>query len=236
MQPGVAHALAIRTISTGRRPALSSEWGLDYHSSSRNTVPSSLSIIGRFTQLTSTPVLSPVPQSNPVPTTTPARTAVYTGSFDPITLGHLDVIDRASRIFDSIIIGIGVNPDKQAMFSLEERVSLVQTSVAHLHNVSVELFSGLSVAFVREQGGRVLLRGVRSLTDIEAEFTMTLANRKLDPTVETVFLMADSQYSHISSSLLKQITPLAGDEALRQFVPAPVVRALREKLAKQSPS
>jgi len=100
----------------------------------------------------------------------------------------------------------------------------------------VELFSGLSVAFVREQGGRVLLRGVRSLTDIEAEFTMTLANRKLDPTVETVFLMADSQYSHISSSLLKQITPLAGDEALRQFVPAPVVRALREKLAKESPS
>ncbi|MEI6038016.1 MAG: pantetheine-phosphate adenylyltransferase [Planctomycetota bacterium] len=169
-------------------------------------------------------------------TPTPARTAVYTGSFDPITLGHLDVIDRASRIFDSIIVGIGVNPDKQAMFSLEERVSLVQTSVAHLHNVSVELFSGLSVAFVREQGGRVLLRGVRSLTDIEAEFTMTLANRKLDPTVETVFLMADSQYSHISSSLLKQITPLAGDEALRQFVPAPVVRALREKLAKQSPS
>ena len=118
-----------------------------------------------------------------MPTTTPARTAVYTGSFDPITLGHLDVIDRASRIFDSIIIGIGVNPDKQAMFSLEERVSLVQTSVAHLHNVSVELFSGLSVAFVREQGGRVLLRGVRSLNDIEAEFTMTLANRKLDPTV-----------------------------------------------------
>ena len=160
-----------------------------------------------------------------------ARTAVYTGSFDPITLGHLDVIDRASRIFEAIIVGVGINPDKQPMFSLEERVGLVRASVAHLPNVRVELFSGLSVAFVREQGAHVLLRGVRSLTDIEAEFTMTLANRKLDAAIETVFLMADAQYSHISSSLLKQITPLAGDEALLQFVPPPVVRMLREKLA-----
>ncbi|MEI7782512.1 MAG: pantetheine-phosphate adenylyltransferase, partial [Planctomycetota bacterium] len=149
------------------------------------------------------------------------RTAVYTGSFDPITLGHLDVIGRASHIFDAIIVGVGINPDKQPMFSLEERVGLVQASVAHLPNVRVELFGGLSVAFVRERGAHVLLRGVRSLTDIEAEFTMTLANRKLDPSVETVFLMADSQYSNISSSLLKQITPLADDTALLQFVPAP---------------
>ena len=160
-----------------------------------------------------------------------ARTAVYTGSFDPITLGHLDVIDRASRIFESIVVGVGINPDKQPMFSLEERVALVRASVAHLPNVRVELFSGLSVAFVREQGAHVLLRGVRSLTDIEAEFTMTLANRKLDPSVETVFLMADAQYSHISSSLLKQITPLADDKALLQFVPQPVVQALRSKLS-----
>ena len=160
-----------------------------------------------------------------------ARTAVYTGSFDPITLGHLDVIDRASRIFESIVVGVGINPDKQPMFSLEERVALVRASVAHLPNVRVELFSGLSVAFVKAQDAHVLLRGVRSLTDIEAEFTMTLANRKLDATIETVFLMADAQYSHISSSLLKQITPLADDAALLQFVPRPVVRALRSKLA-----
>lgn len=164
----------------------------------------------------------------PTPTT---RTAVYTGSFDPITLGHLDVIDRASRIFEAVVVGVGINPDKQALFTLEERVGLVRASVSHLANVRVELFSGLSVAFVRQQGAKVLLRGVRSLTDIDAEFTMTLANRKLDPTVETVFLMADSQYSHISSSLLKQITPLAADEALRQFVPLPVVKALRQKMA-----
>ncbi len=164
-------------------------------------------------------------------TTRTARTAVYTGSFDPITLGHLDVIDRASRIFEAIIVGVGINPDKQPMFTLEERVGLVRDSVAHLPNVRVELFSGLSVAFVRERGAHVLLRGVRSLTDIEAEFTMTLANRKLDPSVETVFLMADAQYSHISSSLLKQITPLADDKALLQFVPQPVLQALRSKLS-----
>ncbi len=159
------------------------------------------------------------------------RTAVYTGSFDPITLGHLDVIERASRIFDEIIVGVGINPDKQPLFSLEERVSLVRASLDGLTNVRVELFSGLSVTFVRQQEAQVLLRGVRSLTDIDAEFTMTLANRKLDPAIETVFLMSDSAYSHISSSLLKQITPLADDEALLRFVPPPVVTALRRKFA-----
>ena len=159
-----------------------------------------------------------------------ARVAVYTGSFDPITLGHLDVITRASRIFDGLVVGVGINPDKQPLFSLEERVGLVRAAVAGLQNVRVELFSGLAVAFVRAQGADVLLRGVRSLTDIEAEFTMTLANRKLDPAVETVFLMADAEYSHVSSSLLKQITPLADDERLLRFVPRPVVEALRAKL------
>jgi pantetheine-phosphate adenylyltransferase len=162
--------------------------------------------------------------------TKPSRTAVYTGSFDPVTLGHLDVIERASRIFDVLVVGVGINPDKQPMFSLEERVGLVRSAVAGLPNVRVERFSGLSVAFVKEQGGHVLLRGVRSLTDIEAEFTMTLANRKLDADVETVFLMADAAYSHISSSLLKQITPLADDTALLRFVPPPVVAALRAKV------
>ena len=101
---------------------------------------------------------------NPLPDH--GRTAVYTGSFDPITLGHLDVIGRASRIFDRIVVGVGINPDKQPLFSLEERVRLVQESLNGFANVTVELFSGLSVAFVRQQGARVLLRGVRSLTDI----------------------------------------------------------------------
>ncbi len=159
------------------------------------------------------------------------RIAVYTGSFDPITLGHLDVIERASRIFDQIVVGVGINPDKQPLFDQDERVRLVEAAVAHLPNVAVKRFAGLSVAFVREQQAQVVLRGVRSLTDIEAEFTMSLANRMLDPGIETVFLMADAQYSHISSSLLKQITPLADDDALAKFVPPPVVSALRHKLA-----
>ena len=178
------------------------------------------------------PVPDDSPESSPVASPAPPqRIAVYTGSFDPITLGHLDVIQRASRVFDGIVVGVGINPEKQPIFSLADRVHLVRESVAGLANVRVELFSGLSVAFVREQGAHVLLRGVRSLTDIDAEFTMTLANRKLDPGVETVFLMADAQYSHISSSLLKQITPLADDEALLKFVPPPVVAPLRRMLS-----
>ena len=159
--------------------------------------------------------------------------AVYTGSFDPITLGHLDVIERASRIFTHIVVGVGINPDKQPLFDQKERVELVEAAVAHLNNVTVRRFQGLSVTFVREQEAHVVLRGVRSLTDIESEFTMTLANRMLDSEIETVFLMADAQYSHISSSLLKQITPLANDIALGKFVPPAVVKALREKLAKK---
>ena len=159
------------------------------------------------------------------------QVAVYTGSFDPITLGHLDVIERASHIFNHIVVGVGINPDKQPLFDQEERVKLVETAVDRLNNVTVRRFHGLSVTFVREQKAQIVLRGVRSLTDIEAEFTMTLANRMLDPGIETVFLMADAQYSHISSSLLKQITPLANDIALGKFVPPAVVKALRAKLA-----
>lgn len=159
-----------------------------------------------------------------------SRRAVYTGSFDPISLGHLNVIERSSRLVDELIVGVGLNIDKQALFTGEERVELVQESICHLTNVQVILFNGLAVKFVRECDARVIVRGVRSLTDIEAEFTMTLANRKLDPGIETVFLMADEEYSHVSSSLIKQITPLADDEALARFVPRAVIPKLRAKL------
>jgi pantetheine-phosphate adenylyltransferase len=159
-----------------------------------------------------------------------SRVAVYTGSFDPITLGHLNVIERSSRLVDRLIVGIGVNIEKASMFSPEERVDLVGRSTQHLDNVEVKSFSGLAVTFCRDCGASVLLRGVRSLGDIEAEFTMIMANRKLDPGIETVLLMADDEYSHVSSSLIKQIAALAGVEELGRFVPPEVVSALRKKM------
>jgi pantetheine-phosphate adenylyltransferase len=159
-----------------------------------------------------------------------SRIAVYTGSFDPITLGHLNVIERASRLVDKLIVGIGVNIEKQALFSPEERLDLVRRVTERLGNVEVRTFDGLAVRFVRDCGAKVIVRGVRSLSDIEAEFTMTLANRSLDPGIETVFLMADEAYSHVSSSLIKQITPLAGDDELLRFVPKELIAPLRAKL------
>ena len=162
---------------------------------------------------------------------TEARRAVYTGSFDPITLGHLNVIQRSCRLVDELIVGVGINIGKEPLFSADERVDLIRRATPDLNNVDVRKFAGLAVQFVRECEARVIIRGVRSLTDMETEFTMTLANRKLDPDVETVFLMADDEFSHVSSSLIKQITPLAGDEELARFVPRVVIPDLRNKLA-----
>jgi pantetheine-phosphate adenylyltransferase len=159
-----------------------------------------------------------------------SRRAVYTGSFDPISLGHLNVIERSSRLVDELIVGIGQNVDKQPLFTADERVELIREATAHLPNVVVKLFNGLAVRFVRECDARVIVRGVRSLTDIEVEFTMTLANRKLDPAIETVFLMADEEFSHVSSTLIKQIGPLANDEELARFVPRSIIAKLRERL------
>jgi len=140
------------------------------------------------------------------------------------------VIERSSRLVDELIVGVGQNIDKQELFTGEERVEFIREVTAHLSNVKVKLFSGLAVRFVREEGARVIVRGIRSLTDMESEFTMTLANRKLDPDIETVFLMADDEFSHVSSSLIKQITPLADDEELARFVPQAIVPKLRARL------
>jgi pantetheine-phosphate adenylyltransferase len=143
----------------------------------------------------------------------------------------LNVIERSARLVDELIVGVGQNIEKQPLFNTDERVDLIQQATAHIANVTVKPFDGLAVRFVRDCGAHVIVRGVRTLGDIEAEFTMTLANRKLDPDVETVFLMADDQYSHVSSSLIKQIAPLAGDAELARFVPKAVIPQLRAKLA-----
>lgn len=159
-----------------------------------------------------------------------SRVAVYTGSFDPITLGHLNIIERASTLVDTLIVGIGINAGKDPMFTPDERVELVKRVTRRFDNVEVRKFSGLAVNFVRRCGARVMIRGVRPLTDLEAELTMMLANRQLDPAIETVVLMADKEFAHVSSTLIKQIAPLARDEELAHFVPPEVIAELRRRL------
>ena len=160
----------------------------------------------------------------------PARTAVFTGTFDPLTLGHLDVVRRGRTLFDHLIVGIGVNPNKAELFNIDERVALARKVVAPFDNVSVEAFEELTVQFVRRIGARVILRGVRTLTDMEYEFGMSLTNQRLDPTIETVFLMADGEYSHVSSTLIKQIARHAGESTLSKFVPAEIIAPILAKM------
>ncbi len=158
------------------------------------------------------------------------RIAVYTGTFDPIHDGHLDIIERGGRLFDKLIVGVGVNPDKRTLFTPEERVDLVREVSRDWKNVEVRAFDGLAVSFVRDCGARVVLRGLRTLSDMEYEFTMSLMNRNLDPEIETVFLMSKEEFSHVSSSLLRQIATLGGD--LSKFLPVPVRAALTARVRK----
>src|SRR5262245_11842693 len=159
--------------------------------------------------------------------------AVYTGVFDPIHLGHLDVIRRGSRVFERLVVGVGINPEKSPFFTPEERAALVRRVVAPLPNVEVRTFDGLAVRFVREAGARIMLRGLRTTSDMEYEFTMSLTNLALDPEIETVFLMAKETFSHISGTLLRQIANLGGD--LEKFVPPEVKSALEARVRERQP-
>jgi pantetheine-phosphate adenylyltransferase len=162
------------------------------------------------------------------------RHSVYVGSFDPMTLGHEDIVRRGAGIFERVTVGIGINPEKKSLFSSEERLALARTVLAPIRNVHVECFNGLAVDFVRRCGAAVMLRGLRTLTDIETEFTMSLANRNLAPEIETIFLMSGAKYTHISSSLIKQVAQM-GDrecaERLRAFVPEAIIRPLIDRFA-----
>jgi pantetheine-phosphate adenylyltransferase len=159
------------------------------------------------------------------------RVAVYTGSFDPFHLGHENVVRRAVRIVDRVVIGVGDNPDKAPIFTAEERVEMIRQVIKDLPTVAVKAYAGLSVRFAREQNAAVVLRGIRALSDIEYEFTMTLSNASLDPGLETVFLMAQKEYSHLSSSLIRQIARFGGD--LEGFVPPAIQERLRRKFAER---
>src|SRR5204863_769553 len=158
------------------------------------------------------------------------RHAVYAGSFDPVSLGHQDIIKRGARMFERLIVGIGINPEKSPLFAPQERVEMLRQLLQPHANVEVACFEGLTVNFVRRSGAGVMLRGLRTLTDIEEEFTMTLANRAMANDIETVFLMASEKYSHISSSLIKQAAQLGADSAnepLEAFVRKEVSARLR---------
>ena len=155
-------------------------------------------------------------------------TAMYPGSFDPITNGHFDIIIRASKLFDKLIIGVYENPEKQVLFTTEERAELVEKSVANLPNVEVRVFSGLTVNFAREVNAQTMVRGLRMSADFEREFDLAMMNKKLSPDVELICLMSDLKYQFLSSSLLKEAARLGGD--VDNFVPKHVAEALRKKV------
>jgi pantetheine-phosphate adenylyltransferase len=158
-----------------------------------------------------------------------SKVAVYPGSFDPITNGHLDVIQRAAAMFDRVVIACAHNLEKSPMFSLEQRLNLVRAATQHLPNVSVDDFQGLLVEYCRGKGATVVVRGLRAVSDFEFEFQMALMNRKLEPKVETIFLMPKDEYTFISSRLVREIAGLGGD--VSKFVPTAVQEALKQKLA-----
>jgi pantetheine-phosphate adenylyltransferase len=153
--------------------------------------------------------------------------AVYPGSFDPITNGHLDLIQRALRIFDRIIVAVATNTFKQSLFTIEERIEMVRESLKEYPNVSIDSFQGLLVKYAREQKARAILRGLRAVTDFEYEFQLAMMNRRLEPEIETVFLMTGMRWVFLSSSILKEAAVHGGD--IEGMVPEIVVKKLQEK-------
>ena len=157
------------------------------------------------------------------------RRAIYPGSFDPITAGHLDVIHRAARLFDELIVAVAFNDQKKTMFTADERVALIREATAGVGNIRVASFGGLLVEFARAENAAAVVRGLRAISDFEFEFQMALMNRKLDPAIETIFLTPREEYTYLSSRIVKEIARLGGN--VEAFVPASVARALRGKFA-----
>lgn len=156
--------------------------------------------------------------------------AVYPGSFDPITNGHIDIIHRASQLFDEVIVAVLNNSQKTYLFSLEEREALVKEVIGQYENVSVDHFSGLLVDFSKQAGVDVIVRGLRAVSDFEYEMQISLLNRQLLPELETVFFVSTGEYGYLSSSLVREVALHGGD--LQSFVPEPVERALQEKFGR----
>ncbi len=155
------------------------------------------------------------------------KRAVYPGTFDPITNGHLDLIERGLRIFDEIIIAVAPNPKKRPLFDLNERIALIEEAIKGYKNVSVESFDCLLVDYVKKKGAVAIIRGLRAVSDFEYELQMALMNRRLSHGVETVFMMPSEEYSFLSSTMVKEVASLCG--SVRDFVPEHVERALKKK-------
>src|SRR5436305_12410631 len=157
------------------------------------------------------------------------RTAIYPGSFDPLTNGHLDVIERAAKLFDRVIVAIAINESKTPFFTLAERRELVSRSIEPMKNVEADTFTGLLVDYVEQRSGQAIIRGLRAVSDFEFEFQLALMNRKLNERVETIFMMPKDTYTFLSSRIVKEIARLGGD--VSTFVPPQVCAALIKKLA-----
>ena len=158
------------------------------------------------------------------------KRGIYPGSFDPITLGHQDVIKRAAKIMDELVIGVLTNSMKAPLFSVEERVELIQEVVKDIPNVKVQAFEGLTVDFAKEIGATVLIRGLRAVTDFEYELQIAQTNSKLDSEIDTVFFTTNVEYSYLSSSIVKEIASFGGD--ITKFVPENIVSTIYDKIAK----
>ena len=154
--------------------------------------------------------------------------AIYPGSFDPVTLGHLDIIERTSKMFDRVIIGVLNNKSKSPLFSVEERVNMLKEVTANLPNVEVQSFEGLLIDFVRKNDARVIVRGLRAITDFEYELQMAQTNRVIAPEVDTIFLTTNLKYSYLSSSIVKEIAEFDGE--ISAFLHPAVAEKVREKL------
>src|SRR3990170_995573 len=155
------------------------------------------------------------------------KKAVYPGTFDPVTNGHLDVIKRGSIIFDTLIVSVGRNPLKETLFSVKERMEMIRDHVKELPNVTVDCFDGMLVDYLKKQQTNIILRGIRTVSDFEYEFQRALTNRALSKEVETVFVMTSEQYSFLNSTLIREVVSLGG--SVSQFVPTDVERRLKEK-------
>ena len=157
------------------------------------------------------------------------RRAIYPGSFDPVTNGHLDVIERARKLFDEVIVAVAHNDEKQPLLSLTERLDLLRETAGRIANVRIAEFEGLLIDFAKAQNAGAVIRGLRAVSDFEFEFQMALMNRKLDAAVETIFLMPKEEYTYLSSRIVKEIARLGGD--ISSFVPACVAKALSRQFA-----